>query len=131
MKDWAEFDLDNALWTIPAERMEARREQVIPLPFQAVKMLRTLKGLTGHRQHLFPDRDNPLGPMTSHSLRQLIKSLGWSGTYSPHATRTTGSTRLNEMGYRPDLLRPNLRTLIPTMFVAHTIMQLILMSERL
>jgi hypothetical protein len=28
--------------------------------------------------------------MTSHSLRQLLKSLGWSGTYSPHATRTTG-----------------------------------------
>lgn len=27
--------------------------------------------------------------------------LGWSGQYSPQATRTTGSTRLNEMGYRP------------------------------
>lgn len=42
--------------------------------------------------------------MTSHSLRQLLKSLGWSGIYSPHATRTTGSTRLNEMGYRPDAI---------------------------
>ena len=71
-------------------------------------MLRTLQGLTGHRHHLFPDRDNPRGPMTSHSLRQLLKSLGWSGTYSPHATRTTGSTRLNEMGYRPDAIEAQL-----------------------
>ncbi|ECR4178194.1 tyrosine-type recombinase/integrase, partial [Salmonella enterica] len=77
-------------------------------PLQAVKMLRTLQGLTGHRQHLFPGRDNPLGPMTSHSLRQLLKSLGWSGIYSPHATRTTGSTRLNEMGYRPDAIEAQL-----------------------
>ena len=106
--EWTEFNLDNALWTIPAARMKARREHVIPLPFQAVKMLRTLQGLTGHRQHLFPGRDNPLGPMTSHSLRQLLKSLGWSGTYSPHATRTTGSTRLNELGYRPDAIEAQL-----------------------
>jgi integrase len=106
--EWIEFNLDNALWTIPAARMKARREHVIPLPFQAVKMLRTLQGLTVHRQHLFPGRDNPLGPMTSHSLRQLLKSLGWSGIYSPHATRTTGSTRLNEMGYRPDAIEAQL-----------------------
>lgn len=105
--EWTEFDLNNALWTIPAARMKARREHVIPLPFQAVKMLRTLQGLTG-RQHLFPGRDNPLGPMTSHSLRQLLKSLRWSGIYSPHATRTTGSTRLNEMGYRPDAIEAQL-----------------------
>jgi len=122
--EWAEFELDNALWTIQAVRMKA----LIPLPCRAVKMLRTLQGLAGHRQHLFPGRDNTPGPMTAHSLRQLLKSLGWSVTYSPHATRTTGSTRwaIDLM-----LLRPNLRTLIQTMFVAHTIMQLILMSERL
>ncbi len=30
--EWTEFDLDNALWTIPAARMNARREHVIPLP---------------------------------------------------------------------------------------------------
>ncbi len=56
--EWTEFNLDNALWTIPAARMKARREHVIPLPFQAVKMLRTLQGLTGHRQHLFRQRQS-------------------------------------------------------------------------
>ena len=42
------------------------------------------------------------------SVRQLLKSLGWIGIYSPHATRTTGSTRLNEMGYRPDAVEAQL-----------------------
>ena len=35
--EWTEFDLDAALWTIPARRMKARREHVVPLPAQAVK----------------------------------------------------------------------------------------------
>ena len=40
--------------------------------------------------------------MAIASFGQALHVLGWSGQYSPHATRTTGSTRLNEMGYRPD-----------------------------
>lgn len=105
--EWSEFDHDHVLWTVPATRIKACREHVMPLPSQAVNMLKTLQGLTGHRYHTFPGRGNPRGPMTSHSLRQLLKSPGW-GTYSPHATRTTGSTRLNELGYRPDAIEAQL-----------------------
>ena len=32
---WSEFDLDAATWTIPKERMKARRPHVVPLPSQA------------------------------------------------------------------------------------------------
>lgn len=46
--------------------------------------------------------------MSAASLRQALKVLGWSGAYSPHATRTSGSTRLNEMGYRPDAIEAQL-----------------------
>ena len=41
--EWAEFDLGNALWAIPAMRMKARREHVTPLPSQAVNMLKTTR----------------------------------------------------------------------------------------
>jgi integrase len=34
--------------------------------------------------------------------------MGWAGKYSPHATRTTGSTRLNEMGFNPDWIERQL-----------------------
>lgn len=105
---WCEFDLENALWIIPAARMKARREHTVPLPAQAISMLNILKGLTGNRLHLFPGRDNRQAPMSVHALRQALKSLGWSGIYSPHATRSSGSTRLNEMGYRADIIEAQL-----------------------
>jgi len=106
--EWSEFDLDKALWTIPVQRMKARRAHVVPLPTQAVDMLRRLHAISGNRVHIFPGRDDRRTPMSTHSLRQALKVLGWSGQYSPHGTRTTGSTRLNEMGYRPDAIEAQL-----------------------
>lgn len=106
--EWTEFDLEKARWDIPAIRMKGRRDHCVPLPDQAITMLVTLKGLTGNRTHLFPGRDNRHGPMSQASLRQALKALGWNKTFSPHATRTTGSTRLNEMGYRPDIIEAQL-----------------------
>jgi integrase len=90
---WAEFDLDAALWRIAAERMK--------------------QGITGHHEHLFPGRDDRRKPMAIASFRQALHVLGWSGQYSPHATRTTGSTRLNEMGYRPDWIERQLAHVEP------------------
>lgn len=36
---WAEFDLDNALWVVPAERMRAKKEHRVPLSDRAVDLL--------------------------------------------------------------------------------------------
>ena len=105
---WEELDLDAARWRIAAHRMKKRAEHVIPLPRQAVELLRTLKGITGHREHVFPNRDDRTKPMTDATMRQALKYLGWSGKYSPHATRTTGSTRLNDMGFPADWIERQL-----------------------
>jgi integrase len=105
---WKEFDLDAAIWRIPPERMKKRKEHIVPLPEQAVAILRALHGITGHREHLFPHRDDRSKPMVTASFRQMLNVLGWSGKYSPHATRTTGSTRLNEMGFASDWIERQL-----------------------
>ena len=105
---WAEFDLDAAIWRIPAERMKKRIEHVMPLPAQAVDVLRSMHGVTGRHVHVFPNRDDRTKPMTDAAMRQALKNMGWSGKYSPHATRTTGSTKLNEMGYRSDWIEKQL-----------------------
>ena len=105
---WDEFDLDAAVWRIPAERMKKRKEHAMPLPTQAVEMLRALHGLTGRHVHLFPHRDDRTKPMVSASFRQMLNVLGWGKKYSPHATRTTGSTRLNELGFSSDWIERQL-----------------------
>lgn len=106
--EWSEFDLETAIWRIPAQRMKKRREHVVPLPTQAVEMLRALHSLTGCRTHLFPHRDDKTKAMATASFRQALNVLGWAGKYSPHATRTTGSTHLNEMGYAADWIERQL-----------------------
>lgn len=105
---WEEIDLEAGLWRIPAERMKKRRPHLVPLPRQAIAMLKTLQGLTGHRDHLFPNRDDPSRAMTADGLRAAVRYLGWAGRYSPHATRTTASTRLHEVGYSSDWIEAHL-----------------------
>ncbi len=105
---WSEFDLDAAIWRIPADRMKKRKQHLVPLPSQAVEMLRALHGITGRHVHLFPHRDDRTKPMIAASFRQMLNVLGWGGKYSPHATRTTGSTRLNELGFQSDWIERQL-----------------------
>jgi hypothetical protein len=64
--------------------------------------------ITGDKKHLFPHRDDRSKPMVTASLRQMLKVIGWSGKLRPHATRTTGSTRLNESGYAPNWIERQL-----------------------
>jgi integrase len=40
---WPEIDLDRKLWTIPAKRMKANKEHVVPLCADAVAILETMK----------------------------------------------------------------------------------------
>lgn len=110
---WSEFDLAGATWRIPAERMKKRKEHVVPLPTQAVEMLRALYGITGRYIHLFPNRDDRKKPMVAASFRQMLRVVGWGGKYSPHATRTTGSTRLNELGFPSDWIERQLAHVEP------------------
>lgn len=110
---WDEFDLDKAIWRIPAERMKKRKEHVSPLPTQAVAMLRALHGLTGRYTYLFPHRDDRSKPMVAASFRQMLNVLGWGKKYSPHATRTTGSTQLNDLGFSSDWIERQLAHVEP------------------
>lgn len=105
---WEEFDLDKSIWRIPAERMKKRKEHVVPLPKQAVELVRNMQGFTGNHAPVFPHRDNRSKPMTDATLRAALRYLGWSKKYSPHATRVTGSTRLNEMGFPADWIERQL-----------------------
>lgn len=105
---WKEFDLDAATWTIQAERMKMREEHVIPLPMQAVELLKRLQALSGHGDPVFPHRDRRKESMTYDAMNKGIQRLGLAFPHTPHAARTTASTLLNEMGYRPDVIEHQL-----------------------
>jgi integrase len=111
--EWAEFNLEDGIWRIPPARMKKRQPHIVPLPTQAVEMLRALHIITGRYAHVFPHRDDRTKPMATATFRQMLNALGWGGKYSPHATRTTGSTRLNELGFHPDWIERQLAHIEP------------------
>ncbi|MDM7332586.1 tyrosine-type recombinase/integrase, partial [Klebsiella pneumoniae] len=96
---WSEFDLGNAIWEIPAERMKMRRSHLVPLSTQALDLLNELKLMTGNYRYVFPGRNDPNKPMSEASINQVIKRIGYGGKVTGHGFRHTLSTILHEKGY--------------------------------
>lgn len=96
---WSEFDLDNALWEIPAERMKMRRAHLVPLSTQALNLLNELKIMTGNYRYVFPGRNDPNKPMSEASINQVIKRIGYGGKVTGHGFRHSLSTILHENGF--------------------------------
>jgi integrase len=105
---WDEFDLEGAVWRIPAARMKMGEPHIVPLSDDAVTLLRELKETAQGRALLFPNVRDPLRPMSRTTLNRALERLGYGGRFSAHGFRGTASTLLNEMGYRPDVIERQL-----------------------
>lgn len=101
---WAEIDLDAKLWTIPAERMKAKREHVVPLSPQALDILEIMKAISVHREYIFPSRNDPKQPMNSQTANAALKRIGYGGKLVAHGLRSIASTAMNEAGFNADVI---------------------------
>ena len=97
--EWKEFDLNNALWEIPKERMKKRRLHLVPLSTQVIDILKKLQVLTGNYSLVFPGRNDARKPMSEASINKVIKMLGYHGRLTGHGFRHTMSTILHEHGF--------------------------------
>ncbi|MBN1086740.1 tyrosine-type recombinase/integrase [Erwinia aphidicola] len=105
---WEEIDLDAKLWTIPAERMKAKREHIIPLSHQALDILEIMKPISAHREHVFPSRNDPKQAMNSQTANAALKRIGYGGKLVAHGLRSIASTALNEAGINADVIEASL-----------------------
>ena len=101
---WAEIDLESKLWTIPAERMKAKREHIVPLSSQAIEILEVMKPISAHREHVFPSRNDPKQAMNSQTANAALKRIGYGGRLVAHGLRSIASTALNESGFNADVI---------------------------
>lgn len=109
---WEEFEhLDGRepLWRIPAERMKARFEHLVPLSSQAVAALAELRALPGAKAtgFLFPSPSRE-GCMSNNTMLFALYRMGWHGRATVHGFRGVASTILNEMGFPPDWIERQL-----------------------
>ncbi|HCJ5617390.1 TPA: tyrosine-type recombinase/integrase [Escherichia coli] len=101
---WAEIDLDAKLWKIPAARMKAKREHIIPLSPQALEILEVMKPISANREHVFPSRNDPKQSMNSQTANAALKRIGYGGKLVAHGLRSIASTALNEEGFNSDVI---------------------------
>ena len=105
---WGEFDLDNKLWTVPAERMKMKVEHQVPLSTQAVSLLEQLKPFAGDSDFVLPGRSNIIKPISENTLLFAIYKLeradgtNYRGDMTAHGCRALASSWLNEEGRYQD-----------------------------
>lgn len=117
---WSQFDLDNALWTIPAEGVKQLQKVIrakggdkvpaylVPLSRQAAEEVRQVHEQTGRYKLLIPGRSDPGRPISDGTVNMALKRMGYEGRLTGHGIRATISTALNEMGYNEDWIEAQL-----------------------
>ena len=89
---WDKIDLETTVWTVPAERMKARREHRVPLSDAAMSILEVLPRIEDN-PYLFPGARHG-HPLSNMALLQLMRGMGYGvngdrGDYVPHGFRSS------------------------------------------
>lgn len=107
---WDEVDFENAVWSIPKERMKRSRPHNVYLSRQAMDILIALKTCAGNSRYLLPSRYDADAPMSratfnriTYAVVERAKNEGLPlDAFTVHDLRRTASTLLNELGFNSD-----------------------------
>ena len=113
---WDEVDFKNKVWTIPAERMKAKRAHNVYLSEQAIDLIVAFQIYSEGSPYLLPGRINRRQPIANSSLNRVIancikfinKDEQRIDEFTVHDLRRTGSTLLHEMGFNSDWIEKSL-----------------------
>ena len=102
---WSEVDFHARLISINAERMKMKKVHLVPMSNQVLITLKNLSQIDTGSNYVFPTPRNKNASITTNALLVAIRSLGIDKfTFTTHGFRLMASTRLNELGYRPDII---------------------------
>jgi len=108
--EWKEVDFENALWSIPAEKMKMREPHLVPLSKQAIKIMEELQKLTGTSQYAFPSGRTYDRPMSNNAVLAALRRMGYTkDEMTPHGFRAMARTIIDEvLQVRPDFIEAQL-----------------------
>ncbi|HIF7423803.1 TPA: integrase domain-containing protein [Klebsiella pneumoniae] len=102
---WADIDIDNSMWNIPAEFMKMKKPHKVPLSKEALRVLESMKAISGHREWVFPSIKAPLNHMHEQTANAAIIRMGFGGELVAHGMRSIARTAAEESGqFRTDVL---------------------------
>lgn len=107
---WDEVDFENAVWSIPKERMKRSKPHNVYLSQQMLDIFIALKTCAGNSKYVLPSRYDADAPMSRATFNRITtavveraKNEGLPlAPFTVHDLRRTGSTLLNELGFNSD-----------------------------
>lgn len=108
--EWAELDLENSIWTIPATKAKMRREHHVPLSRQAKQVIEHMKELFGDQPQVFPSMMSGKKLLSENSMNSALRRMGIDGAeHTAHGFRSSASSILNESReFKPDAIEAQL-----------------------
>lgn len=111
---WADIDLDTGEWRYKVSK--TKTDHLVPLPRQAVAILRELHPLSGHGEYVFQGGHSPLKPMSESAINAALKRMGYDTKtqITGHGFRAMARTMLHErMGIDPHIIEHQLAHKVP------------------
>ena len=107
---WDEVDFENAVWSIPKERMKRSKAHNVYLSQQMLDIFIALKTCAGNSKYVLPSRYDADAPMSRATFNRItvavVERAKKEGlpleSFTVHDLRRTGSTLLNELGFNSD-----------------------------
>ncbi|MDR3437349.1 tyrosine-type recombinase/integrase [Telmatospirillum sp.] len=107
---WDEVDFENAVWSIPKERMKRSKAHNVYLSQQAIDIFIALKTCAGNSRYVLPSRYDADAPMSRATFNRITTAVVVRAKkeglplepFTVHDLRRTGSTLLNELGFNSD-----------------------------
>ena len=92
---WDQFNFEKAMWVKPAEIMKKGIAHAVPLPKQAITLLRELEQYRTESDLLFAGRNSLSQPISDNTFNMALNRMGYKGRQNPHGFRHIASTALN------------------------------------
>ena len=107
---WDEVDFENAIWSIPKQRMKRSKPHNVYLARQSLDIMVALKTCSGNSRYLLPSRYDADAPMSRATFNRVTTAIVQRAKeqglplepFTVHDLRRTGSTLLNELGFNSD-----------------------------
>lgn len=102
---WSDIDIETGMWNIPSDFMKMKKPHKVPLSKEALRILDSLKAISGHREWVFPSIKAPLNHMHEQTANAAIIRMGFGGELVAHGMRSIARTAAEESGkFRTDVL---------------------------
>lgn len=102
---WQEFDFEENVWRIPAERMKMNRDHLVPLSTQVINRLEQLRAINAGRPYVLPHHSDPRKHISNNTVLTALKRMGYKGRMTGHGFRALAMSTIKEkLGYRHEVI---------------------------